>query len=117
MVFLSFNPLPEGLLSPSPAFLPYQVHTTASPLATLFITTLHYPVEIRRMLYTTNIVESVNSKFRKATGSKRVFPSDESVLKCLYMAALELERKWSRPVRDWASIYSQLAILFEDRIR
>ncbi len=76
-----------------------------------------YPVEIRRMLYTTNIVESVNSKFRKATGSRRVFPSDESVLKCLYMAALELERKWSRPVRDWASIYSQLAILFEDRIQ
>ena len=76
-----------------------------------------YPVEIRRMLYTTNIVESVNSKFRKATGSRRVFPSDEAVLKCLYMAALELERKWSRPVRDWASIYSQLAILFEDRIQ
>ena len=76
-----------------------------------------YPVEIRRMLYTTNIVESVNSKFRKATGSRRVFPSDESVLKCLYMAALELERKWSRPLRDWASIYSQLAILFENRIQ
>ena len=65
---------------------------------------LDYPVEIGRMLYTTNIVE-------------RVSPSDESVSKCLYMAALELERKWSRPVSVWASIYSQLAILFEDRIQ
>ena len=75
-----------------------------------------YPVEIRRVMYTTNIIESVNSKFRKATAGRRVFPTDESLLKCLYMAVLELERKWSRPVRNWALVYSQIALLFEDRL-
>ena len=59
-----------------------------------------YPVEIRRVMYTTNIIESVNSKFRKVTAGRRVFPTDESLLKCLYMAAVELERKWRRPVRN-----------------
>ena len=73
-------------------------------------------MEIRKIMYTTNIIESVNSKFRKATGARRVFPTDEAVLKCLYMAAMELEKKWKRPVKDWPSIYSQLVILFEERI-
>ena len=68
------------------------------------------------MMSTTNIIESVNSKFRKATGARRVFPTDEAVLKCLYMAAMDLEKKWKRPVKDWPSIYSQLVILFEERI-
>ena len=75
-----------------------------------------YPEEIRRVMYTTNIIESVNSKFRKATAGRRVFPTEESLLKCLYMAAMELERKWRRPIKDWPSIYAQLSILFEDRL-
>lgn len=79
-------------------------------------TFFRYPVEIRRIMYTTNIIESVNSKFRKATAGRRVFPTEESLLKCLYMAAMELERKWKRPVKDWPSIYAQLSILFEDRL-
>jgi transposase-like protein len=44
------------------------------------------------------------------------FPTDEAVLKSLYMAAMELEKKWSKPIRDWPVIYSQIVILFEDRI-
>ena len=52
-----------------------------------------YSLEIRRVMYTTNIIESVNSKFRKAIAGRRVFPTEESFLKCLYMAAMELERK------------------------
>ncbi len=67
-------------------------------------------------MYTTNIIESVDSKFRKATGGRRVFPTEEALLKCLYMAALELERKWSRPIKGWLSIYARIAILFEDRL-
>ena len=47
-------------------------------------------------MYTTNIIESVNSKFRKATAGRRVFPTEESLLKCLYMAAMKLERKWTK---------------------
>lgn len=79
-------------------------------------TFFRYPVEIRKIMYTTNIIESVNSKFRKVTDAKRLFPSDDSVLKSLFMAALELERKWTKPVRDWPVIYAQLVILFEDRV-
>jgi len=76
-----------------------------------------YPVEIRKLLYTTNIIESVNSKLRKATDGKRVFPSDESLLKSLYIVAVELEKKWSKkPITGWGRIYGQLSILFEGRI-
>lgn len=86
--------------------------TNWSTLTTFF----RYPVEIRKVMYTTNIIESVNSKFRKVTDARRVFPSDDAVLKSLYMAALELEKKWSKPIRDWAIIYAQLVVLFEDRL-
>jgi len=81
------------------------------------MTYFEYPVEIRKLLYTTNIIESVNSKIRKATDGKRVFPSDESLLKSLYIVAVELEKKWSKkPVAEWGRIYGQLSILFEGRI-
>ena len=79
-------------------------------------TFFRYPVEIRRVMYTTNIIESVNSKFRKATAGRRVFPTEEALLKCLYMVAMELERKWRRPLKDWPAIYAQIALLFEDRL-
>ena len=76
-----------------------------------------YPLELRKLMYTTNIIESVNSKFRKVTDGKRVFPSDMSVLKSLYLAALELEKKWSRSIiKDWGIIYGQLSIIFEERL-
>ena len=78
-------------------------------------TFFRYPLEIRQVMYTTNIIESVNSKFRKATAGRRVFPTEESLLKCLYMAAMELERKWTK-IKDWPHIYSQIVILFEDRL-
>lgn len=80
-------------------------------------TFFRYPVEVRKIMYTTNVIESVNSKFRKVTEARRVFPTDEAVLKSLYMAALDLEKKWVKPVRDWPVIYSQLVILFEDRLQ
>jgi transposase-like protein len=82
----------------------------------MLTTFFRYPVEIRKIMYTTNIIESVNSKFRKVTDARRVFPTDEAVLKSLYMAAMDLEKKWTKPVRDWPVIYSQLIILFEDRV-
>jgi len=58
----------------------------------------------------------VNSKFRKVTDARRVFPTDEAVLKSIYLAALELEKKWIKPLKDWAIIYAQLVVLFEDRL-
>ncbi len=67
-------------------------------------------------MYTTNLIESVSSKFRKVTDARRVFPTDEAVLKSIYLAALELEEKWIKPIKDWAIIYAQLVVLFEDRL-
>jgi transposase-like protein len=76
-----------------------------------------YPYEMRRLMYTTNIIESVNSKFRKVTDGRRVFPNDQSLLKSLYLAVLELEKKWSRSsVRDWGIIYGQLSEIFGERL-
>ena len=60
------------------------------------MTYFRYPFEMRKLVYTTNIIESVNSKFRKVTDGKRVFPSDQSLLKSLYLAVVDLEKKWSR---------------------
>jgi putative transposase len=80
------------------------------------MTYFRYPVEIRKLMYTTNLIESLNSKFRKVTDGRRLFPSDESVLKALFMAALEIERKWTKPIKDWSLIYSQLVILFGERL-
>jgi len=61
------------------------------------------------------IIESVNSKFRKATAGRRVSSTEESLLKCLYMAAMKVERKRTK-IKDWPHIYSQIVILFEGRI-
>ena len=81
------------------------------------ITTFYrYPYEVRRCMSNTNMIESVYSKVKKVTDSKRVFPSEEALMKVLYGVALELEEKWKRPVRDWELIRSQLEILFEGRL-
>lgn len=73
-----------------------------------------YPYEIRRMLSTTNLIESVNSKIRKAADGKRVFPDDDSLAKVVYSAILELESKWTKPIKDWYLIRQQLKILYLD---
>jgi len=81
------------------------------------MTYFKYPFEMRKLMYTTNIIESVNSKFRKVTDGKRVFPSDQSLLKSLYLAVMDLEKKWSRSaVRDWGIIYGQLSEIFGERL-
>ena len=81
------------------------------------ITTFYrYPHEVRRCMSNTNLIESVYSKVKKVTDSKRVFPSEEGLMKVLYGVALELEERWKRPVRDWELIRSQLEILFEGRL-
>ena len=80
------------------------------------MTFYRYPYEVRRSMSNTNLIESVHSKIKKVTDSKRVFPNEESLLKVLYGVALELEEKWKRPIRDWDIIRSQLEILFEGRL-
>lgn len=77
---------------------------------------LAYPPEIRKMIYTTNAIESLNSVLRKAVRGKGHFPSDEAALKLLYLALRNVEKKWSGPMRHWNQIYAQLKIFFEDRL-
>jgi transposase-like protein len=74
-----------------------------------------YPKEIRRLIYTTNAIESFNRQLRKVTKSKSIFPTDDSLLKMLYLAMIDITKKWKIRARDWAKIIGQLSIHFEGR--
>lgn len=75
-----------------------------------------YPQEIRRLIYTTNTIEGFNRQLRKVTKSKSVFPTDDSLLKMLYLAMMDITKKWTGRRQDWSLIHGQMAIYFEDRI-
>jgi len=77
---------------------------------------MEYPNEIRKIIYTTNPIESVNSALRKVTRGKGSFPSYESVMKVLYLRVRELEKKWTRPISNWSTIILQLSSIFGDRV-
>jgi transposase-like protein len=76
-----------------------------------------YPNEIRRIIYTTNIIESFHSQLRKVTKTKRVFSSDMSLLKLLYLVQSNLKRDWVGTINGWNLTMSQLLIIFEDRMK
>lgn len=78
---------------------------------------LQYPEAIRRIIYTTNSIESLNNQLRKVTKNKRVFPSDESVFKTLYLTIDYITRKWSLPIQNWNEAMAHFLIKFEDRIQ
>ena len=80
-------------------------------LATFF----EFPKEIRRLIYTTNIVEGYHRQLRKVIKNKSSFPTPESARKLLYLATVNITKKWKAPVREWAKILNQLTIRFEDR--
>lgn len=75
-----------------------------------------YPDEVRKIIYTTNTVEGFNRQLRKVTKNKSVFPTDDSLLKMLYLAAMDITRKWTGHRQDWGKIRAQLVIYFEERI-
>ena len=75
-----------------------------------------YPQEVRRLIYTTNAIEGFNRQLRKVTKSKSVFPTDDSLLKMLYLAMMDITKKWTGRRQDWSVIHAQLAVFFEDRI-
>jgi transposase-like protein len=81
-------------------------------LSTYFV----YPKEIRRLIYTTNAVEALHRQFRKVTKSKSVFPHDDSLRKILYLAYHQLSYRWTMAVRNWPFVYTQLVLLFDDRM-
>ena len=77
---------------------------------------LAYPAEIRKVIYTTNTVESLNRSLRKVTKTRGSFPTDEAALKLLYLAIQNITKRWTMPIRDWRGALNQLAIIFEGRI-
>lgn len=83
-----------------------------SKLSTYF----KYPQEVRTLIYTTNAIEGFNRQLRKVTKSKSVFPTDDSLLKMLYLAMMDITKKWTGKRRDWGIIHSQLEVFFADRL-
>ena len=75
-----------------------------------------YPYEIRKLIYTTNAIEGFNRQLRKVTKAKSVFPTDDSLLKILYLAMMDITKKWTGRRIDWGQILAQLYVYFEDRI-
>jgi len=81
-------------------------------LATFF----KYPGELRRIIYTTNTVESFHRQLRKVTKSKSIFPNDKALLKMLYLATMDATDRWTMRIRDWPVILSQLTVYFKERV-
>lgn len=77
---------------------------------------LEYPPEIRKVIYTTNAIESLNHSLRKTLKTKGVLPNDNAVFKLLYLSIRRVSSKWTMPIRDWASALNQFMIKFEGRI-
>ena len=75
-----------------------------------------YSEPVRKIMYTTNTIESLNRSYRRYTKTKSVFPSDESLMKCLYLATLNITKKWNGRYRNWDLILGELSIMFEGRI-
>lgn len=75
----------------------------------------NYPMEIRKVIYTTNAIESLNRSLRKVIKTKAVFPDEESVFKLMYLAMRNIAKKWQRPIRDWRAALSHFSILFPQR--
>lgn len=75
-----------------------------------------YPPEIRKVIYTTNAIESVNMSLRKITKNRAAFPSDEAVLKLFYLAIRNIAKKWTMPIHDWKAALTRFTIQFEERM-
>jgi putative transposase len=75
-----------------------------------------YPLDIRKAIYTTNAIESLNMTLRKVTKNRGHFPNDEAMFKLLYLALQNIAKKWTMPIRDWKSALNQFSIMFEERL-
>ncbi len=75
-----------------------------------------YPQEVRRLIYTTNAIEGFNRQLRKVTKAKSVFPTDDSLLKMLYLAMVDITKKWTGRRQDWSIIHAQLSVFYSDRM-
>jgi transposase-like protein len=76
-----------------------------------------FPMEIRKIIYTTNLIENLNGKIRKYTKNKLSFPTDDAVMKSVYLSVREATKKWTLPVRNWGIILNQFLTIYEKRVR
>ena len=76
-----------------------------------------FPLEIRKIIYTTNLIENLNGKIRKYTKNKLSFPTDNAVMKSVYLALRESTKKWTMPIRNWGIILNQFLTIYEKRVR
>ena len=80
-------------------------------------TLFNYPYDIRRAIYTTNAIESVNSVIRKAIKKRKLFPTDDAARKVIYLAIQDASKKWTKPIRNWKAALNRFVIEFEDRLK
>lgn len=76
-----------------------------------------FPIEIRKIIYTTNLIENLNGKIRKYTKNKMSFPNDEAVLKSVFLALREATKKWTMPIQNWGIVLNQFMLIFDQRLR
>ena len=76
-----------------------------------------FPIEIRKIIYTTNLIENLNGKIRKYTKNKLSYPTDQAVMKSVFLAVREATKKWSMPIQNWGIILNQFLTLYQDRVR
>lgn len=75
-----------------------------------------FSATVRKVIYKTNAIESLNSTYRKLNLQRSVFPSDTALLKALYLATFEATKKWTATIRNWAQVYGELSIMYEGRL-
>lgn len=76
-----------------------------------------FPLEIRKIIYTTNIIENMNGKIRKYTKNKLSFPNDDAVKKTVYLSLMEIQKKWSYPINNWGIVVNQFLCIFDGRLK
>lgn len=76
-----------------------------------------FPLEIRRIIYTTNLIENLNGKIRKYTKNKMVFPTDDSLKKSVFLSLMQISKKWTQPIHNWGLILNQFLAIFENRVQ
>jgi putative transposase len=76
-----------------------------------------FPLEIRRIIYTTNLIENINGRIRKYTKNKLSFPNDEAVMKSTYLALDQITSKWTQPIHNWGIVLNQFMAIFENRVQ
>ena len=73
--------------------------------------------QIRKLIYTTNVLEGFNRQVRKFTKVRTIFPTDESLNKCVYLATMEIMEKWTQPIHNWGTTLAELSLYFEEQLK